>query len=606
MTAVTKSIKELVENKFWIPAYQRGFRWTRQQIKELIEDLYDFAKNAPNGSNYCLQPIVVRETRKDNIGKCYEVVDGQQRLTALYLIGECYRRINGDDEVTYTDYSLFFEEKIEFQNLLLEIKNPDQTLTAQTIENLKGKYTDIDSQNAIQILLYLLDNWKNTDGSLRFGTKLSIIYNAIIENSKTIFIIWHEMNSNVVDENHVIEAFANVNANKIPLTDAELIKALLLDSYGKFINKKISNDDYEEITNPRMNDKLILEREAKFANQWETIERGLNNEDLWAFFMPNTHAFKTRIEALFDIWYETTENSKINSGEHFLYRAVKEYLDDPINNPEELWKKIINIFETLQDWYNDYRYYHLIGCTSIVSKQKSRTAFAKNLFIEYNNGKTKKEFEAKLREQLTQALCKSLHPKSNGSLSSDELLPTIEGVDYSASDKVRTVLLTFNIALLVNAYDMCEKKRHERFPFGYYKDLVRHSKIDIEHINPKNAEDTSKDIEKTKKLNSLNNLTLLDKTLNITVSNHSFLEKRHIIIEALRGKGKLSESIVFPGTRWVFLREWISNEYESTTYEYINSNIWTDVEGTNYVEFIKNSIAKLLMLDSKNENGDKS
>ena len=40
------SIQTLSDYKFEIPVYQRGFRWTRQQIKELIDNLYEFSKDA--------------------------------------------------------------------------------------------------------------------------------------------------------------------------------------------------------------------------------------------------------------------------------------------------------------------------------------------------------------------------------------------------------------------------------------------------------------------------------------------------------------------------------------------------------------------------------
>ena len=54
------SIRKLNESKFEIPVYQRGFRWTRQQIKELIDDLYELSKDA-NRSTYCLQNVTVRK-----------------------------------------------------------------------------------------------------------------------------------------------------------------------------------------------------------------------------------------------------------------------------------------------------------------------------------------------------------------------------------------------------------------------------------------------------------------------------------------------------------------------------------------------------------------
>lgn len=66
-----------ISGKFIIEAYQRGYRWSKDEIEHLLNDIDE----VPDGQKYCLQPIVV----KDNNG-IYELIDGQQRLTTLYLI----------------------------------------------------------------------------------------------------------------------------------------------------------------------------------------------------------------------------------------------------------------------------------------------------------------------------------------------------------------------------------------------------------------------------------------------------------------------------------------------------------------------------------------
>ena len=83
MAEVTmQSINYLFGKSFFVPTYQRGYRWTETQVKELLEDLYDFVSTKKDENDYyCLQPIIVK--KKED---CWELVDGQQRLTALWLI----------------------------------------------------------------------------------------------------------------------------------------------------------------------------------------------------------------------------------------------------------------------------------------------------------------------------------------------------------------------------------------------------------------------------------------------------------------------------------------------------------------------------------------
>ena len=90
-----KSISELLGMKFFIPSYQRGYRWTEQQVKDLLEDIWEFAKKKKQEYEfYCLQPLVVKLMSNNDKQKAqlnineewYEVIDGQQRLTTIFLI----------------------------------------------------------------------------------------------------------------------------------------------------------------------------------------------------------------------------------------------------------------------------------------------------------------------------------------------------------------------------------------------------------------------------------------------------------------------------------------------------------------------------------------
>ncbi len=65
-----------ISDEFYVPSYQRGYRWGQLEVESLLNDVRN------NGNKpYCLQPIVV----KKNAGK-FDLIDGQQRLTTIYLI----------------------------------------------------------------------------------------------------------------------------------------------------------------------------------------------------------------------------------------------------------------------------------------------------------------------------------------------------------------------------------------------------------------------------------------------------------------------------------------------------------------------------------------
>ena len=79
---VLKPINELLGKIFFIPSYQRGYRWKNTQVENLLDDILEFRvqskkeKDKTKDVFYCLQPLIV--SKKDN---GYILIDGQQRLT---------------------------------------------------------------------------------------------------------------------------------------------------------------------------------------------------------------------------------------------------------------------------------------------------------------------------------------------------------------------------------------------------------------------------------------------------------------------------------------------------------------------------------------------
>ena len=79
-------INKLLGFNFYIPSYQRGYRWTDKQVKALLNDIWEFKnQNHAPEEYYCLQPIVVKEKVIEGINY-WEIIDGQQRLTTILII----------------------------------------------------------------------------------------------------------------------------------------------------------------------------------------------------------------------------------------------------------------------------------------------------------------------------------------------------------------------------------------------------------------------------------------------------------------------------------------------------------------------------------------
>ena len=89
-----------IAGDFFVPAYQRGYRWTEHEVGQLLEDIRD-----SNGATYYLQPLVVK-ARDDG---SWELVDGQQRLTTLYLVFQYLARTHLPSAAT--GYTITYETR---------------------------------------------------------------------------------------------------------------------------------------------------------------------------------------------------------------------------------------------------------------------------------------------------------------------------------------------------------------------------------------------------------------------------------------------------------------------------------------------------------------
>ena len=329
-----KSVAQLLDMKFFIPSYQRGYRWTEQQVKELLEDIYDFSKKKEyrKGEFYCVQPLVVREMneeeKKQNSleGKWYEVIDGQQRLTTIYLI------------LTFLKEDKLYQ--LNYQRGLL-IK-----------EFLKGSFYDekIDYYYLNRAYFSIEEWFKEREKEKEKIQKVLLTYipndDKIKDKANNIRFIWYES----VDEDP-IKVFTRLNIGKISLTNAELIKAL-------FLNR--SNFEKEEST--------IRLRQQEIASEWDHIEYKLQNEEFWLFLNAIGDNRPTRIDFIFDLICEKNilalENEKIEAigtDEYKTFRYFYQYFKNEDANITHCWGIVKKYFQIFQEWYDDVELYHYIG-----------------------------------------------------------------------------------------------------------------------------------------------------------------------------------------------------------------------------------------------------
>ena len=236
MAIVTKTIGELKDYRFFVPSYQRGYRWTEHEVTALLDDIYEFSTEG--NKSYCIQPLAVKN-RDDG---SFEVVDGQQRLTTIYI----FMKIASQEIRSATPpFELEYKTRSD-SAVFLKSLSDDKDLEKEKNKNIDFYHI----ASAYEKINHWLDSQPDKSVAIQeLNTKIR----------KNVFFIWYELPI----DNDPIAIFTKVNLGKIPLTNSELIKALLLnkDNFSTDINK----------------------RQTEISVAWDRIEQGLRNDSFWYF-----------------------------------------------------------------------------------------------------------------------------------------------------------------------------------------------------------------------------------------------------------------------------------------------------------------------------------
>lgn len=416
-------ISELVDKQFIVPDYQRGYRWQPKQVEQLLNDLWEFAhqhkfKLGEDESPYCLQPVVVA---KRNDGR-WEVIDGQQRLTTIYLILDYL----GEDT-----YELSYDTRNEASNKLDEYckEEAKRTITqwfatpkeAYNEKVLKRKFLDI----LLEPEFYLAH------------------------------FIWYNVTDEVTqNELLAIDIFDRLNIGKIGLTNAELIKALFMT----FIDSSTESSYHKQLT------------QISLGTEWDTIEKTLQQPLFWQYICQQPDNYVTHIEYLFDILMCKTEDQE----EKYTFNQYARLLKDEKQTVEILWEKVKGLFQQFDDWYNDPETFHYVGYL-IAAGQSIKDILRWRFEIDKETNEERLLPKDVFKQSL---LIKCKETVSNLDLDDMDFFNKCKDKNV-----IRNVLLLFNVLTITQSVD--KKQYFMRFPFDEYreKDKKGKCKWDIEHIH---------------------------------------------------------------------------------------------------------------------------
>ena len=501
--AEQKTILDLKGYRFFVPSYQRGYRWTEHEVKALLDDVNEFSSEGDK--QYCLQPLIVKK-RDDG---SFEVVDGQQRLTTIYIFMQYVKK----EILSATPpFDLEYETRKDSAKFLQELSDAKASNKDENDKNIDFSHM----AKAYETIKEWFENQKDKSSAI---SKLNL---KIREN---VFFIWHEIGEN----DDPISMFTKVNLGKIPLTNAELIKALLLNKDN--FNNYAKDEDKRQ-------------KQLEISIAWDAIEQRLRDDSFW-YFLNNFNegdSDGTRIDMLFKFLAEEKNKEPVGplidkKQKYFPFLVFAKLLKDASDKEKfvkDIWDRVKKLYADFREWYSDLDKYHIIGYL-IASGSTIKKIH------EITDKERKNVSEIKLRIEAK--------PDDDDNWMDFE---------YDKKKEIKNLLLLFNIASLI-----CKGEKQYRFPFDIYKK----EKWDIDHIHASADESGEKD-------DSLGNLTLLNAETNRSCQDKPFNEKRKTVFE------KDEKGFFIPlCTRNVFLKRYSKNPN--------NMNIWDEGDKKDYLKKMK-------------------
>ena len=442
-----KNVRDLLGKNYYIPNYQRGYRWGKDEVTKLLDDIWDFA-NHRKSQFYCLQPLIILPQEPSDAEETvrYEVLDGQQRLTTLNLIVH-YIKEHFPGNEKYPEMYLHYQTRPEsskaFSSICIgedgRVRMEDGLKPSIDFWHIKHAYGHIHS-------------WfseKEEDDRFNGNTFQEVFLDQVK-------VIWYEIDRG----EDPIKVFERNNIGKIPLADAELIKAFILKGDNRADNNH-------------------LRRQLEIAREWDEIEQGLRNPNLWAFIFGNKPMPDICIGQLFVVALKLEDEKKPK-----VYDIVEKKLEEKEGYLESLWQRVKDLYSMIVDWYHDHKAYHYIGYLTQMGVK------VQSIYALRSEDDTKAQFIDKLRSKISEGEIRKLHYSQKDGFY--KLSKREKSKELYGGKEVRSLLLLYNIELCLR------EGSTERFPFETLQvEGEKRIMWDIEHIDSQ----TPREIQSKKEQN---------------------------------------------------------------------------------------------------------
>ena len=485
---IRRAIPDLLNKKYYIPEYQRGYRWEKTQVLDLLQDLYAFFIGDTKGQFYCLQPIVVKEKKMNN-ELWYEVIDGQQRLTTIRIIMQIYDQLNSNMFTAISHkYTIMYATRPDMVDIFESIKIvPPTASSPATIDEIPSKWSHmIDSvyiYNAAKTILKWFMEYLS-----RVGVFSQYFYQTADSGTKSVQVVWYETN----EEKEPHDIFNRMNSLKVELSCSELIRSLFLSKTTKFDLGSL--DGFSDSLREEIQKERFTNKQTSINEKWDELEQQMKDKDFQSFLTKRSDTGRNSIGLLFDLIsgkYASDKAAKCEflqlrkDDELYTYLYFKKLIDKD-NDAWNTWERVLSVFDKLQYWYHDRDLYHRIGFLNAIASPGTEDDVICSLL----NSKIKRSV---LKEQYMVNLIKDAMtlPKDKGT---NLPIVSLEQLRYDVSTHykyIKKLLLLYNVETT-----RLQKEGNffsfDRFRYNYKMVNGKEERADktwtLEHIHAQNSD----------------------------------------------------------------------------------------------------------------------
>jgi uncharacterized protein with ParB-like and HNH nuclease domain len=350
-----QSVKQLLETgknqKFVIPEYQRPYAWSSDQIQTLFDDLVEYTENN-NESTYFLGTIVAYENDKNE----QEIIDGQQRITSLFLLLRAlYAKLSAMIE---TPESKNFKSQIESalweQDELTAAVDYEKTLISSRVMGDEGNdiFTKILITGTTQF--NCKDNYSQNynlfaDLIEKYATAQPELFYWFIRNVLNKAIL---LPITADSQDTALTIFSTLNDRGLALSDADIFKAKLYnhlsqDEKPEFIEK------WQQLDEDALD---VSESIQKLFYYYMFYLRALENDrntttpGIRKYYSKNNFEklYKSGViedlNILVNLWLVVNNRTEIDNEDWSKNIRIKQVLDGLSSYPNEFWKYPVVIY----------------------------------------------------------------------------------------------------------------------------------------------------------------------------------------------------------------------------------------------------------------------